>query len=71
MSNIEIKVEFMAGTEIKDAIAEAKEKAILWQVAYVCFDFNGQSFSIGKTADIHEVLEEYNQGGSKYGIVSA
>jgi hypothetical protein len=71
VSNITKNVEFLAGTDIKSAVTEAKEKASLWKVGYVSFDFNGQSFNIGRNADIHSVLEEYNQGGSKYGIVSA
>lgn len=44
-SNISIKVEFLAGTSITQCLDEAKEKAILWDVAYVKFDFNGVKVS--------------------------
>lgn len=54
MSNVKVNIEFLAGTSIKQAITEAKQKAILWDVAYVCFNFNGVSMSIGKNADIDE-----------------
>ncbi len=46
MSNMTVKVEFLAGTDIKDAIEEAHQKAVKWDVAYVCFNFNGVSVSV-------------------------
>ena len=71
-SNITMKVEFLAGTEIKDAVEEAKKKAELWQVAYVCFTFNGTEFSIGRSADVEDVLNEWNADRKcRYGIVAA
>lgn len=71
MSQMTIEVEFLAGTEIKQAVTEAKEKAALWQVSYVCFKFNGVNFSIGATADIENVLEEWKSSDHrKYGICS-
>ena len=59
MSNITVNVEFLAGTDLRVAIEEAKEKCVKWDVAYVCFDFNGVSFSIGKNADTLQCWEEF------------
>jgi hypothetical protein len=58
-SNIAIEVDFLSGTKIEDAVAEAKEKAALWGVAYVQFKFNDVRFYIGSGADIYEVLQEW------------
>jgi len=33
-SNICINVEFLAGTSIEQAVIEAKEKAIIWQISW-------------------------------------
>ena len=70
-SNMTIDVEFLAGTDIADAVQEAKAKAALWCVAYVCFDFNGTKFSIGPNADTGEVLERWKARDTKYGICAA
>lgn len=71
-SNITIKVEFLAGTEVEKAVTEAKQKAKLWQVAYVAFDFNGVSFSVGANADVGEVVAEWKSThGKPYGICAA
>ncbi len=69
MSNMTIEVEFLAGTKLEDAISEAKKKALMFEVAYVCFNFNGVNFSISKNCNEDAVLEEYKDGSSKYGIV--
>lgn len=45
-SNMSINVEFLTGTTVEEAILEAKLKAYCWDVAYVCFDFNGVKFGI-------------------------
>lgn len=58
-SNMSTKVEFLAGTDLGDAIKEAREKARLWDVAYVVFSFNGTMFSIGQNADIDEVFRQW------------
>ena len=71
ISAITVAVEFLAGTEIKDCVIEAKQKAINWGVAYICFDFNGTSFSIGANADVNSVVEEWSADKKpKYGIVA-
>tara|TARA_R110000851_G_scaffold41409_2_gene103954 strand:+ start:1091 stop:1555 length:465 start_codon:yes stop_codon:yes gene_type:complete len=58
-SNITVEVGMLAGTEVKDAIKEAKEKAIEWGVAYVTFNFNGIRFSISRKANLEEALTEW------------
>jgi len=71
-SSIQIKVEFLAGTGIKKAVTEAKQKAELWSVAYVVFEFNGASFAIGANADIEGVIAEWKSTkGKPYGICAA
>ena len=59
MSSISINVEFLAGTPIEHAIGEAKIKASLWNVAYVCFKFNGVSMSVSQRANVDDMAEEY------------
>lgn len=70
-SNMTINVEFLAGTTIEQAVEEAKLKAGNFDVAYVCFNFNGTSFSIGRNADVCEVIEEFRATDNKYGICAA
>ena len=64
-----VSVEFLPGTDLKDAILEAKEKAALWNVRYVIFKFNNTSFSIGRTADIEKAERQYKESNNH--IVSA
>jgi hypothetical protein len=71
-SNMSIEVEFLGGTAMGDAVAEAKAKALQWDVAYVCFKFNGVRFSIGRNADVEAVVDEWNSDRcTKYGICAA
>ncbi len=65
-SNMTIKVEFLVGTTINSAIAEAKLKAQEWNVAYVCFDFNGRSLSISQNTDLDKILEAWENTSLKY-----
>ena len=59
-SNICINVEFLAETSIEQAIIEAKEKAILWQVVWVEFDFNGVKMSVKANTDVIEAVNKWN-----------
>ena len=61
MSNITINVEFLAGTSVEEAVYEAREKARSWDVAYVCFNFNGVKCSIGPKADVLNAKEQIMQ----------
>jgi len=61
MSRFVIKIdEVLAGTSIEEAIKEAKEKAIQWDVAYVMFNFNGVTVLVGPDTDIQKAIEEFN-----------
>lgn len=76
MSNMYIRVEFGAGTTLENAVQEAKYKAEKWDVALVEFNFNGVEFSIGRNADVCEVLEQFRSASqspllASAGIVSA
>lgn len=67
-----VEVEFLAGTDVEKAVTEAKLKAAQWDVAYVKFNFNGASFSIGRNADVFEVVQEYKSThGKPFGICYA
>jgi len=61
MSKITIEVDFLAGTDLKDAITEAKQKACFWDVAYVTFSFNGTRFSVSQRADVDKLVSEYDK----------
>ncbi len=65
MNNITINVEFLAGTSIKEAVTEAKSMAIKLDIAYVEFNFNGRSLSIGRRCDIQEAVEGYQDSKNK------
>ena len=41
MSNMNIVVEYTAGTSILEAVIEAKEKAVMWGISSVIFSLNG------------------------------
>jgi hypothetical protein len=60
MSNVIIKVEFLAGTDIFAAVTEAKALAESLSVAYVQFMFNGIKLNIGKDADTKDVVSRYH-----------
>lgn len=60
-SNITVRVEFLPGTTIFDAIKEAKLKAIEWDVAYVKFDFNEASISVGQYCNVFKAHNEWQE----------
>lgn len=60
-SAMTIHVEFMAGTEISAAIEEAKQKAGLFDLAYVEFDFNGVKMSIGRNCNVKDAAEDFSK----------
>ncbi len=59
MSNLIINVKLLAGTHIRQAIAEAKDLAERMDLAYVVFDFNSVKMSVSRRADVNELAEEY------------
>lgn len=65
-SNMCLNVEFLAGTSLEDALTEARSKAVQFNLAYVCFDFNGCSFSVRASGNILDALEEYNSCKMKH-----
>lgn len=60
-SKMILRVEFLPGTDVYEAVFEAKEKALIWDVAYVEFQFNGTIFAIGRNADVVAAVEEYHK----------
>lgn len=64
--NAVLNIEFLAGTELKHALSEAKELCINLGIAYVTFNFNGTEISVGKYADVQKSLQEWeSRGGIK------
>ena len=59
MSVFKLKLEALAGTDIEDAVKEAKAKCSQLNLAYVYFSFNGVSVSVGKRADPSKALQQY------------
>lgn len=59
MSNITINVEFLAGTDFTEAVEEAKQKCRQWDVALVCFKFNGVECCVSRNADVEHMHNQY------------
>ena len=60
-SRMTVYVRFLAGTDIKEAIIEAKQKCREWNVAYICFSFNGVNLSISGVCNIDIAVREFNK----------
>ena len=74
MSVFKLKLEALAGTDIEDAVKEAKYKCSQLNLAYVSFSFNGVSVSVGKMADPAKALQQYLEAcdnGVKFVIVES
>ena len=65
MSVFKLKLEPLAGTDIEDAVREAKYKCSQLNLAYVYFSFNGVSVSVGKRADPDKALQQYLEACDK------
>lgn len=61
MSNMKVVVEFNAGTSIFDAVIEAKEKASLWKVGCVVFQFNGVEVCVSPRTNTLNIDEEWDK----------
>jgi hypothetical protein len=74
MNKMELHVSFPHGTSLVQAVEESKNKAIMLDLAYVVFDFNGITISISKDANIDEVdnhlKSEYSESLMETGVVS-
>ncbi len=64
-SNATMKIEFLAGTDLVDAIKEASRIAMFMGLVYVNFSFNGIEFSVGNNpspeATDKAISEYYNK----------
>ena len=59
MSNMNIVVEFTAGTSILEAVLEAKDKAIVWGISSVIFNFNGIEVHVNSKQNSLDIEEEW------------
>ena len=55
-----ITVELLAGTDLREAITEAKKMASRLNLAYAKFSFNGKSFCIGENASVEKAVSQYH-----------
>ena len=58
--SLSIKVEFLAGTEVSNAIKEASELSRKLNISYCCFDFNGVNFSVSQNPDVDKLVKDFN-----------
>jgi len=68
MSNLCVRVECLAGTDITDAINEAAELCRKLGVAYVMFSFNGKEISVRQQPDLEWALSQFRDKRVKYVI---
>lgn len=58
-SSMELKVEFLAGTDIKEAVQQSLDMLnILPMLAYVKFSFNGLSVAVNRNSRVTEDMTE-------------
>ncbi len=69
MSKMTMTVSFVAGTSLREALIEAREKARKLDVAYIRFSFNSVSFAVSPEADIAKGVKEYKSGETKTIII--
>jgi len=69
MSNLTIHVDILAGTELKEAMQDAKGLCIHLGVAYVTFRFNSLNCSISSEADLEALMEEYDRTAHPSSII--
>lgn len=60
-SNMEVHVNFLAGTSIEDACTEANAYAVKNNLAIVRFDFNGVTCGISQRCDVLKACEKFHE----------
>lgn len=60
MSNINLKVEFMAGTTIEEAISEAAQLTKRLDIAFTEFNFNGINCAVSKSPNISKLVMDFH-----------
>jgi hypothetical protein len=65
VSKMIVSVSFLVGTNLLEAIEEAKYKCILWDLAYVEFKFNGVDVSISQNCDCLEAFDYWKNNSPK------
>jgi len=65
-SNMILHVEFLPGTDIQEAISEAKAQATALDVRYIKFKFkfNGKELSIGQRCNIDDAVAKFRAAGN-------
>lgn len=59
-----ISVELLCGTDIREAITEAKELCNKLEVAGVGFSFNGMEMFVTGISDVDSKIDEYHKSKS-------
>ena len=60
MSQMIVRVSFVAGTDLDVAIEDAIEKVKALGIAYIEFTFNGIDISVHRYSDVKDVVLDYN-----------
>lgn len=61
MSSIRLHVEVLPGTGIKEAIEEAKAKAIFLNICCVTFSFNGATIDVFQDSDVEDRVNYFRR----------
>lgn len=59
MSVLQLEVELLAGSTIRQCIKDSHELCINLNLAYVKFNFNGVKVSVGRNCNLEESLKEW------------
>jgi hypothetical protein len=74
MNKMELHVSFPNGTSLVQAVEESKNKAIMLDLAYVVFDFNGITISISQEANTTYIEKQLEMNSTSYnatnGVIS-
>lgn len=62
MSCFGIRLEVRPGTTVKVALAEAKQKAIQFNVSGILFNINGTEFLIYNNSNLKKAFEDFHKG---------
>ena len=63
MSVLQMRVEPLAGSTIRQCIKDSHELCIKLNIAYVKFELNGTKVSVGRNCNLEESLKDWESKG--------
>lgn len=60
MSSLTMRVEVLVGTDIRQAVQDARDLALKLNLTYIVFNFNGVSVNVQHTSDIDDLVDKYH-----------